>query len=59
MTINLPAKLRLAIYIAFGIGNLVSVYLINKAYIGVDEVTLYNSIGAFVFGLAGLNTPAK
>ncbi len=59
MQINIPAKLRLAIYVAFGLGNLISVYLLKKAYIGVDEVALYNAVGAFIYGLAGINVPVK
>jgi len=55
MQINLPPKIRLTLYIGFGIGNLVSVYLLKKAYIGVDEVALYNAIGTFVYALAGIN----
>lgn len=55
MSLNPSPKLRLAIYIVFGIGNLVAAYLLKKGEIGVDEVALYNQIGAFVYGLAGIN----
>lgn len=59
MKLNPSNKVRLAIYIVFGIGNLVSVYLLKKNHISVDEVALYNAIGAFIYGLAGINVSDK
>lgn len=55
MNINVPSQVRLALYVVFGIGNLVSVYLLKKNSIDVDQVALYNGISAFVFALAGIN----
>lgn len=55
MQFNLPPKVRLAVYVLFGLGNLVTVYLLKKNFIGVDEVALYNAVGAFIYGLAGIN----
>ncbi len=55
MNLNPPPKVRVAIYILFGLGNLISVYLLKKNHIGTDEVALYNAIGTFVYGLASIN----
>lgn len=60
MNINPPQKVRFVIYVVFGIAALVATYLVKKSIIGVDEVTLFTGISAFVFGLAGINTiPTK
>lgn len=59
MKLNPSNKVRLAIYIVFGIGNLVCAYLLKKNHIGVDEVALYNALGAFIYGLAGINVSEK
>lgn len=59
MNVNLPAKVRLALYIFFGIGSLVVTYLSVKTIIGVDEVSLWTGISAFVFALAGINVNTK
>jgi hypothetical protein len=55
MQVNLPPKVRLAIYVVFGVGSLVVTYLVNKGQIGADEVQLFTGLSAFVFALASVN----
>lgn len=55
MNINLPPKVRLVVYVVFGVGSLVVTYLVNKGQIGADEVQLFTGLSAFAFALAGLN----
>lgn len=55
MQLNPSAKVRLAIYITFGVGAFVVDYLFSKGVISIDEVTLFVKSSAFIFGLAGIN----
>lgn len=58
MNVNLPAKVRLTLYIVFGVGAFIVTYLLDTARIGIEEVKLFTGIGGFVYGLAAINTPA-
>ena len=59
MTVNLPKKVRLAIYIANGALYPVMTYLLAKDIIGTLEMALYGAEAAFAFTVAGLNVPAE
>jgi len=59
MKLNPSNKVRLAIYIVFGIGSLVVSYLLKRGDISNDEVVLFTAISSFVFGLAGINVSEK
>lgn len=49
MTVSLPYKIRIAIYVVASIGSLLIAYLNVKHYVGDAEMALWN-------GLAGLTT---
>ncbi len=55
MTINLPYKIRAAVYVGSGVLSLLVGYLKVKGIIGDPEVALWASISAFANGLAALN----
>lgn len=55
MQVNLPPKVRLGIYVVFGIGAIIVTYLLNKGQIGTDEVQLFTGISTFVYALAAIN----
>jgi hypothetical protein len=55
MSINLPTKVRAAIYIIMGVASPVVAYLSINGIISEPEVALYASIMTFVSGLAAIN----
>jgi hypothetical protein len=55
MTINLPTKVRQAIYIVSGITSPLVAYLSVTGSISEPQVALYASIMTFVTGLAVVN----
>lgn len=55
MTINLPTKVRAALYILTGLGTPVVAYLFAKDIIGDLEVTLWSAEVTFVSILAMFN----
>ncbi len=57
MSINLPDKVRAAIYVVLGIGGIVMVYLSSIGVVGQNELTAWAGLSSFVGGLAALNTP--
>ena len=57
--IQLPPKVRLAIYLVSGLGSAVVAYLVAKNYIGDAEVTLWAAVVAVVNGLSAANVPTK
>lgn len=59
MTINLPYKVRAAIYIANFVGSPVMAYLLNKGIIGEMEVALWAAEMMAAFALAGINVSKK
>ena len=46
----IPAKWRLALYIAYAVGSVVVTYLAAKHIIGAEEVALWTGLGA-AFGV--------
>ena len=59
MNINLPPKVRQALYILTVIGTPVVVYLASKGYIGDLEVVLWTAEVSAVSALAAFNVGAK
>lgn len=59
MTINLPPKVRLAIYVLAGVGQIIIAYAKVKGYIGQDEVNLFAALSVFAFSLAAINVDTK
>lgn len=59
MNINLPPKLRLAIYITNGIGSIIVIYLATKGIVGDPETVAWASYSLFTSGLAGYNVDVK
>ena len=57
MRINLPDKIRFAIYLFNGVGSIVVVYLLTKGSIGEAELTAWTALSAFTSTMAGLNVP--
>lgn len=55
MTVIDNPKVRLAIYIVSGVGDLIMAYAVSKGFVGVDEVALYSGLSALVKGLAAIN----
>ena len=55
MRINLPDKVRFAIYLFNGVGSIVVVYLLTKGSIGEAELTAWTALSAFTSTMAGLN----
>ena len=58
MTVNLPPRVRLAIFMLNLLGTPVIVYALAKGWIGELELTLWGGEVAAAFALAGLNVPA-
>lgn len=56
MTINLPAKLRMALYIFTAVGSPVMAYLLAKDIIGELEIALWSAEVLVVGGLAAFKT---
>lgn len=59
MQLNLPPKVRFAIYVATGIGDILVAYLLTVNVLGTAEAALWVSLSAFVKGLAALNTDTE
>lgn len=59
MQLNLPPKVRAAIYAVFTLTAPVVAYLNITGVIGSNEVALYTAVSTAVFGLAALNTNIK
>ena len=60
MTINLPYKVRAALYIFTAVGTPVVGYLFDRGSIGTGEVALWGAEVAVVNIMAALNTsPSK
>lgn len=57
--ITLPPKVRLAIYLASGIGSAVVAYLVARGFAGDAEVALWAALVAVVNGLSAANVPTK
>lgn len=55
MTLNLPPKVRAAIYAANVMGSPIMAYLLARGVIGTLEVGLWAAEMSAVFLLAGLN----
>ena len=55
MSLNVPYKIRAALYILNAIGGPIVAYLLAKEIIGELELTLWAAESAAVFALAGLN----
>lgn len=59
MKVNLPPKVRLIVYVLFGVGQFVAAYLASKNYIGEAELKLFGQISGFVFAMAAVNVDVK
>ncbi len=60
MTINIPHRVRAALYILISIGTPIIGYLLNKEIIGDLEVSLWGGLTTAVTAMAALNTaPTK
>lgn len=55
MTLNVPPKIRAALYALNVIGSPIMAYLLARGVIGTLEVTLWAAEMTAVFALAGLN----
>jgi hypothetical protein len=55
MTLNLPYRVRAALYIITAVGTPVVAYLLAKGTIGTLEVSLWSGEVAVVSALAALN----
>lgn len=55
MSINIPPKVRLTIYVTTGIGSIIVAYLSSSNILGQNEVELWVQFSAFVNGLSALN----
>lgn len=55
MRINLPSKVRFAIYVFNGVGSIVVAYLVAKNYIGDPEAVAWTALSAFTSTMAALN----
>lgn len=55
MKVNLPAKVRKALYVATVIGSPVVAYLATKGVIGDLEVTFWAALVTAISGLAAFN----
>lgn len=55
MTINLPYKIRAALYILTALGTPVVAYLFAKGFLGELEVTLYSGLVVVVSSIAAFN----
>ncbi len=59
MTLNLPPKVRMALYLLTVVGTPVIAYLFAKRYIGELEVTLWAAEVVAVSGIAAFNVDMK
>ena len=55
MTLNLPSKVRLGVYVFFGVGSIAITYLRAANIVGDNEVTAWVALTVFGNGLAALN----
>lgn len=55
MRVNLPDRVRVALYVLTALGTPVVAYLFAKHYIGELEVTLWSAEVAVVTAMAALN----
>lgn len=56
MTINIPYKVRAALYILTAVGTPVMLYLFAKGFVGELELTLWSAEITAVSALAAFNT---
>lgn len=56
MTLNVPYKIRGAIYVFTALGTPLIAYLFAKEFIGELEVTLWSGLVAAVNAMAAINT---
>lgn len=59
MTINIPEKVRGALYIFTGVGSLVVTYLGATEAIGAPEMALWTGFSAFIATMAQFNLGDK
>ncbi len=59
MTVNVPPKVRLALYVLTVVGTPLVAYLRVKNYIGDNEVALWAGEVTAVSTMAALNTPVN
>ena len=59
MQVITNAKVRKAIYVGTGIGDIVMVYLVATGIAGTNESALWIALSAFIKGLAALNTSTE
>jgi hypothetical protein len=52
---RIPDSVRFALYLTYGIGYPVTLYLKAKGYIGAEEMDMFNGIGAFLGATAASN----
>lgn len=55
MRVNLPPKVRFAIYVVNGVGSVMVAYLVAKDFIGDAEVGAWTALSAFTSTMAALN----
>ena len=55
MKVNLPPKVRVAVYVVTGVLQPIAIYLLAKGYIGELEMALFAAETMFAATLAGLN----
>jgi len=56
MEINLPQKVRFALYVLTSLAGIFVTYLSATGQIGPEAVTAFGAVVTFVAGLAGYNT---
>lgn len=59
MTVNVPANIRLILYIVTTLGTPVVTYLVAKDYIGDAEIVLWGGWTTAIAAMAGFNTNTK
>ena len=59
MTLTIPRRARVGIYLANLLGTPVVVYLVAKGVLGDLELTLWGAEVAAAFAVAGLNVPSS
>ena len=55
MKLNLNSNVRAVIYLIGVVGTILVTYLLGKGLVGTDEQTMWNSLVAAIFVMAGLN----
>lgn len=56
MRINLPSKIRAALYVLTAVGTPIAAYLLAKGIIGELEISLWGGLVTVVNSMAALNT---